>query len=594
MTKKPKPVDDRVRAMIADAERAGAALRGGVDDPPDDDGAGEPRADMDMGLDADDVQWCAGLDHSDTDNAKRLIRHFGDDLVVLAQEKAKQPVWGVWTGSHWDLALGAPAALRLAQRIGGAVALETVFIGYTPDEERAIASARSAGLFDKDKSKLTPEDSDLLAAAAKAKDSRSKRIDRRHAHAVSSKNNARLNAMLACAAPHVLRSPDDFNADPLKLATRTHTLSFAVSHERRPNPDFADPDVSAEDVPEFVETKRVTFAAQKGHDRSDWITQVIQADYDEGARCPKWRAFIAEVLPDAQVAALVQQAAGLGLLGVTVQKLFSHYGKGANGKSVFLEVVCRVLGEWSVTLPADSFFGESRGAGASTPDLARLYGRRLLRVKELPAGEPLRENLVKELTGGEAVAVRNNFEGYFDFKPIFVAHMSFNERPEIPGTDNGIWRRIVVVPWLVTIPVERQIDFEEFVSSFDAERSGILNWLIDGARSFLENGLLIPDSVAAETAAYRKEMDRTAGFCEQCVRADPDGKVRARALYEAYVNWAVDNGETAIKETRFGKVMAGKYSRVDGRDGRSYRGIALVNLPPPPVTGANDYAAHAR
>ncbi|TIT04975.1 MAG: DNA primase, partial [Mesorhizobium sp.] len=274
----------------------------------------------------------------------------------------------------------------------------------------------------------------------------------------------------------------------------------------------------------------------------------------------------------------VQVASGLGLVGVTVQKLFFHYGKGANGKSVYMETLCRLLGEVAVTLPSESFIGEGKAGGAANPDMARLYGRRFLRVKELPEGEDLRENLVKDLTGGEHFTVRDLFEGYFDFRPVFTGHMSGNGYPRISGTDNGIWRRMAVIHWSKIIAEADQREFEEVVSEFVPEYPGILNWLIEGVLIFLREGLVIPDAVRLKTQEYRDEMDRTSAFCARCVVPDPAAELTAKQFYQAYVDFTVDEGGKPISLTAFGLIMKKKYERVDGRI-VVYRGVRLVDVP---------------
>jgi putative DNA primase/helicase len=284
------------------------------------------------------------------------------------------------------------------------------------------------------------------------------------------------------------------------------------------------------------------------------------------------------MLPDPEVRKLVQIAFALGLVGVTVQKLFFHYGSGANGKSVAMEVICRLLGSASVTLPATSFIGESNTGGSAAPDIARLYGRRFLRVKELPQGEDLKENLVKEVTGGEAITARDLHQGYFDFDPLFTPHMSGNGYPRITGMDNGIWRRMCVIHWPVQLAPDEQRDFEDVMAEFEAEFPGILNWLIDGMRMFLEEGLVIPEAVARATQDYRDEMDPTAAFCAACVRPSPGAKIAAKDFYHGYVNYTVDQGGKPISLVRFGLTMKRKYEREEGRTNH-YLDIMLVDVP---------------
>lgn len=571
MTKKRMPAD--VEVMLAAAEEQAAILDGAPRAAEADtvsDVAPNPLAAFGVGAPdvADDpatpdlrvVQWCASLDHSDTDNAARLIAHYGRDLLVVTQTKARAPLWAVWTGRNWDADTGGPRALALAQRVGARIALEVELIGPTENEAKVLEAADR--LEEKAESDLSAAEKKTIDLADAIEDRIQKRKSARLKHAVTSKNKGRMEAMLACASPHVMRDPDEFNADKLRVAVNGHTLSFRrIVRDEVVN--RGDPDNERE-----IEVKDAQLIVERGHRRGDLITQIVPVDYDPKADCPQWRAFMTQMLPKERVRRMVQVASGLGLLGITVQKLFFHYGAGANGKSVYMETMCRLLGEAAVTLPATSFTGEGAAGGQATPDIARLYGRRFLRVKELPEGEDLRENFVKEATGGEALSARDLFLGYFDFEPIFTAHMSGNGFPRITGTDEGIWRRMAVVHWPVQVPVEARLPFEEMVERFRPEYSGILNWLIEGALIYLREGLDIPDEVVAATAEMRFEMDPTAQFCRDCVVADEGGEVRGNTLYEAYVRHAEDQAgkhATPVKIQRFGRIMKKKYGWRDDR-----------------------------
>ncbi|MCW4114762.1 phage/plasmid primase, P4 family [Aurantimonas sp. MSK8Z-1] len=522
--------------------------------------------------------FCAGLDQSDTDNAYRLIAHFGRDVRVLAQEKAKTPSFVVWTGTHWDVGTGTQRAQRIAQRLGKRIEMEAGLIKPSKRQEAMFAAAAEASA--KPAAEQTAADRKTIAAAEKAQAAIDGARGKRRDFGISCRNKSRLEAMLACVAPHLMTDPDAFNANPLRVAVRNATLTFASVEEEEVNP-AAERDDSPPDTPPTVTVRRGTLSVRRGHERADLITELVPVAYDPQARCPRWAAFLEEFQPDAAQRRMVQVGFGLGLLGVTVQRLFFHYGNGANGKSVAMEVICRVLGEAAVTLPSSSFFGPSGQAGGASPDIALLHGRRLLRVKELPRGEPLREDLVKELTGGEEMSVRDLYSGYFTFKPIFIAHMSGNDYPDITGTDNGMWRRMAVVLWPKTIPDAEQRDFEDVVGEFMAEAPGILNWLIEGAKIFLTEGLVIPEQVARETQKYRDDMDPTSGFVSQCVRPKGDEEVLARDLYRAYVAWAEASAVKPITETRFGRIMGKKFQRLEGAQARRYVGIALVNVPKP-------------
>lgn len=565
-----------------DAERAWVD-----DDAPED--ADELPSSISADLDAEPavVEFCAKLDHSDTDNGKRMKLHFGEDLRVVAQEKAKTPLFTAWTGTHWDVANGGPKSLAIAQRLGDRIAMEIDYIKPNAFEQMWIDKGMAA--LEKEEAARSPAENNAIIGMEKAKLARGKRIKRRLDHAVTSKNVPKMNAALACLAPHIMTAPNDFNADKMMVATRNATLVFRQKKKRMRNPRHKSI-TETPDAPEFIDVcVDSKLEVIDGHRRQDLITHVLPVKYDPKARCPQWDVFLESKLPDKDVRRMVQVSSGLGLLGITVQYLFFHYGDGANGKSVYMETLCRILGELSVTLPATSLIGEGGSSGSASPDLARLFGRRLLRVKELPEGEDLRENLVKELTGGETITARDLFTGYMDFSPLFIAIMSGNGYPRITGTDDGIWRRMAVIHWPRKIAKEDRREFDEIVSSFEPEYPGILNWLIEGVHIFLKEGLVVPEAVELATQEYRDEMDRTAGFVARCVIKDANAPpLPGKDLYAAFVDDTVDQGGKPMNVTAFGRIMGKKYHKERTMTGVVYYGIRLQR----PARGRDDPPPH--
>lgn len=541
-------------------------------EPPPDftDGFEDGDAPSDLGLDKVDpdlVKACAGLDHSDTDNGARLRRHFGQDLAVMAQEGTAGGDWLCWTGTHWDLAAGAARARLIVQLLGGRIGLEAAHLALTPAEAKAIKAGRKAEKVPEDQ--RTPEDGKAIARKLAAEKGLETRQVRRRAFAVTSKNKARMEAALECAAPHLRRMPDLFNPGRVKFATQTHTLSLA----RTVDDEYEDAAATR-----FKASLRV----EPGHRREDWITSIVPCAYDPEALAPRWRAFLAEMLPDAEKRRTVQQFAGLGLLAVPVQNVMFHYGLGANGKSVFLETVCRLLGPGlAVGLPRESIVGGSeRAAGGASPDIVRLYTKRLVRITELKADVPLQEDLIKRLTGGEPMPVRTLFKGYFEFQNFATPHMSGNGFPTIDGTDHGIWRRLLIVHWDQTVPPEAQRDFEELVSEFVTEEGpGILNWLIEGALDYYAHGLYVAPAIRASTDEYREEMDPIGEFVATCVREFPGGRVQANDMFQAYVSWSMANAKRARTQTKFGKELGKRFKRSEIEGRNWYMDIELHSVP---------------
>jgi len=588
---------DEIAALIARAETFAEDDLGGLDTGADDEFDGDhdapggashaegggldhgegppvpPPADPQM---AERIRRASELDHSDTDNAQRLIIHFGDRLRVMGLEGERNADYIVWCGTHWDAKGGPDAAIRLAQQIGDLIQAEADFLTATPAERAAIEAAEAArpilDAFPPDVSTWTDDQKararvlrEAIELGAAAREALSKRKVARRKFGISSKNKARVEAMLSMAAPHLTRPTSAWNANPYRFATlrHTHTWEVAVDDDGR-------------------RCRRLV--TREGHDRADLITRVLPVLYDPEARAPRWTAFLGEMLPDVPTRRYVQTFNGLQLTGIPIQKLLFHYGYGANGKSIFLEVVSRVLGDLSVTLAPETVAGTmERSAQSATPDLARIYGRWAVRIPELPKGVPLRESLVKTLTGGEAIPVRNLFKGAFEFVPVAKAQGSGNGYPTLDGSDYGMMRRLAVVHWPVTIAKERRRDFNEMVDSFTEEWPGILNWLVDGALIYFDEGLVEPDGVEASTAELQSEMDPAGQFRDACVVESVGAEVTGREMYDAFVAWSGASGIRAMSETKFGRIMKTKLKQVSGRV-RIYPDVALVNVPTRPAT----------
>lgn len=516
---------------------------------------------------------CCHLDHSDTDNGKRLIKYFGDDLLVRREAGTPVGTWVCWAGTHWDLDNGAALAAKLSQKVGDIIMEEARFIEPTPPEKTAIDAGKAARQALKAITDPDEHPSEVAELERKIEDGEgaraavSKRRGARRKHGLATKNRAKMGAMLDCAGPHLRRSPDDFNADPMLVATRTHTLRFAQVVD----PECPDPDV--------VRMKWVCEALRQ-HRREDLLTGVVPVNFDRNADCPRWRANMERFQPNEQQRRTVQQFAGLGLLGKPIQRVMFHYGTGGNFKSVFLETVTRVLGDsFAIGLPTESLLGGSDASpGGARPDLERVFGKRMLRILELPSGVSLKADLIKKLTGGEKWPVRTLYKGFFEFVPLAKTHMSGNDYPQFDGSDGGMRRRLLVVEWPVKIAEEEQRDFDIVVGELLEEASGILNWLIDGAIDYLENGLFVSEETRANTEDYFDEMDPTAMFIRDCVNVAQGESVGARAMYHAYKAHCEANARRPIFETKFGRIMKKKFKRDDKRT-HKYLDVALHDVP---------------
>lgn len=537
-----------------EAEPASDAHGGGHDDGPP--------------INWDDVAWCAGLDQSDTDNARRLKRHFGRDILVRKQSGGREPIYVTWVGTHWDDETGRHAATRIGQQLGRLIKAEAQVLRKPTEAEKQVIDA-AAEVFKKDAKEFTGADKAVIASAEKVQGRIAARADARRKFGVSSKNGDRINKALAMLAPHVLIEPEAFNADPLRLATPTQTLIF----HREIDPECPDPSATRY-------TARLEVI--EGHRREDLITRAVPFSYDPAAKCPRFEAFLERFQPVPEVRRYVLKSFGLGLIGLTEQVLVFHYGEGANGKSVCLEVIGRVLGNLASQLPAAAVASADDGGDLkASPEIARLYGKRFVRIGEIKEGAPLHEDFVKRITGSESFPARNLFEGFFDFKPEFIAHMTGNGYPKVSGTDNGMWRRPAVVKWPVVLAKHEQRNFENVVAEFMEEAPGILRLLTEGALLYLVEGLVKPPEVMTETDAFRNEMDSVSEFARAAIKiTDNDWDVvKAGELYKHYELWAESSGLRPVTQARFGRDIKKVPGIVFESDRiRAYRRVQLMRI----------------
>ena len=429
---------------------------------------------------------------NDMGNCERLIARFGRELMHVPESG-----WYVAEPGHWSRELGDQGARLRAQRTAQLIAAEA----------------------DADRSDADRWDRDRLEAHLK--------------FAVSSGNVSRLEGMLRVAESRLMCRREDLDRDPWLLAVANGTL------ELRSAAPSADGGVILRE-----------------HRRDDRITRQAPVRYDPEAECPRFRAWVAEILPDPEVALFVQRWIGYCLTGDTgEQQAVLFYGGGANGKSTLINVLRGLLGEYCGTLPVEALLEDERGksGGQASPEMARLPAVRLVFAAEPEKRRRLSTSALKAMTGGEPMLVRDNYRGFFELHPVFKIFLSFNARPVVPADDEGMWRRLLLVPFLVQIPKERRI--ARYEDRLLEEAPGILNWALDGYRMWRETGLAPPDAVKAATEDYRRDSDPIGEFLADATEAMPSGSVTAAKLYRAYQTWCERNAQDAWSGTRFGKAL---------------------------------------
>ena len=320
------------------------------------------------------------------------------------------------------------------------------------------------------------------------------------------------------------------------------------------------------------------------HNRMNFITRLADYEYNDKAQCPQFKKYLNRIFRSRtdkeDMIAFLQRAVGYTLTGATGEQcLFLLYGSGANGKSVFLDVLNALLGEYGTVTQSRTFTTER---GEISNDIAALAGKRMVYASENSSDTHLDESIIKQLTGGENISARFLHQEFFTFKPRFKIWWAFNHPPAISDMTNSIWRRIKIVPFNEVLP-ESEWDKKLAEKLIAQELPGIFNWAIEGLKEYYRLGSLTPPKVIAEaTNQYKEDQDILHEFIEDYCDLPTSDEIfgkkfeeRAGDLYTAYKTWNTYNGdEKAMSSTKFGKLMHDKgFARDRRKDGKWYSGL---------------------
>jgi len=300
------------------------------------------------------------------------------------------------------------------------------------------------------------------------------------------------------------------------------------------------------------------------HDPADLCTQQCPVGYDPEAIAPLWEKCLLRWQPDHVVREYLQREAGAGACGRQTETLSIHYGQGGNGKSKFFGAVQRVLGPYTV-VPHKSLIIATKHEQHSTV-IASLFRVRLAVASETSERDWLNESQVKNLTGGDRLSARRMREDEWEFNPTHTLVMFSNHRPEIRGTDEGMWRRVRLISWDVTIPVaERDEDLARKLAN---EASGILRWIVEGCMRYLSVGIIAPECIVASTADYRAGEDTVSRFIVDLgIVFERNSSLPSLELRTAHDEWCVDNG---VAPAGHWKRVAAELTKRGAKAGRAH------------------------
>ena len=433
------------------------------------------------------------FNHTDVGNAERLVASHGQDI----HWEPRWQRWFCWTGKRWEIDETGEIERR---------AKSTIRAIYAEAAALELSIAQTYG------------DATALKEQAKAL----------RKHADKSEQKPRIDGLLALAKSEngVSISYEQLDVDPMLLNTLSGTVDLR-SGVVRP------------------------------HQRTDMMTKMIAHPFVSiDTPAPLWEQFIDEIMcGDREMVEFMQMAVGYALTGCTDEQcLFLLHGHGSNGKSTFVETIRNLLGDYSQQADFSTFL-EKEGDKVRN-DVARMVGARFIAAAEGPEGKRLDEAAVKHLTGSDRVTARFLHREYFEFSPTHKIFLATNHKPSIKGVDNGIWRRLRIIPFNAFFSEEKKDP--QFPEKLKAEYPGILAWAIRGCLAWQKQRLGMPKAVELATAQYREEMDLIQGFLNDYCIVGPTHSVKSQQLYDAYRQWAEANGHGVYSQTRFSLTLSEK------------------------------------
>jgi putative DNA primase/helicase len=313
-------------------------------------------------------------------------------------------------------------------------------------------------------------------------------------------------------------------------------------------------------------------------------TTRLPYDYNPKAECPLWMAFLEQVLPDQGSRRLLQQMFGYCLTpDMSLQKFFMFEGTGGNGKSIATSILRRLVGINNTSSLPLKCFHDKHG-------LISTYGKLVNFAGELKEKDAVAEDLLKQATGGDLMHFEAKYQKAFSAPFTAKIVISTNERPAFTDRSNGLWRRLIIVPFPVLILPEKQDPgLEEKLAT---ELSGILNWAIRGAIDLNTAGRFEEPQVSREAlASFKEQANPEQVFFKECCQFGADMSAGTQEFYESYRRYAERTGHKPLNGTKFQaevvKLPGVKKERphTNGPRHNIYRGITVYGLNSPPPQG---------
>jgi putative DNA primase/helicase len=432
-------------------------------------------------------------------------------------------------------------------------------VRYDHRRERWLVSDETSGIWVPDPVERLTQMAIDMARERQRQANAIESLDKRKAAwawAIKGEGRGRINNTLALArsVPPIADPGEHWDEDPFLLGAQNGVIDLRTGTWRKATP-------------------------------ADRVTMRVRVAYDPAATCPLWLKTLSDIfaahdlftIDDSRsMIAFMQRAFGYSITGDCREECcFFTWGDGGNGKGTIMNTLGWLLGDYTDDMPYSTLERSDRGSGIPN-DVAKLVGKRFITCAEVNEFN-LNEARLKALTGRDPMTARFLHREFFTFIPVCKIWIATNNKPKIVGHDDGIWRRIHLVPF--TRKFEGKDQNKQLKDQLRGELPGILNWIVEGARLWLRNGLNPPEAVRAATAAYRQESNPITPFVEACCVIAKNYQMQAALAFKEYEGFCRDQNVEPwrrLSNKAFFKAMEQVFA-VD-RSGRQtfYLGVGLM------------------
>jgi len=314
------------------------------------------------------------------------------------------------------------------------------------------------------------------------------------------------------------------------------------------------------------------------HDPADMITRLCPVTYDPDADQTEWMRFLDRVMPDEPMRKFLRRAAGYSITGLATEEVLFHIsGPKNSGKSTFIRAVRAALGDYAASANFESFLVQHNKGGPRS-DLVRLDGKRFVASVETEEGSRLACGVLKWLTGQDMLTVRTLYATEVEFLPTFTLWLVANILPRADDDDPALWRRLLLVPFTETIPLqERDTAVKQRLGDPAIGGPAVLAWSVKGCALWRHEGLQPPDAVRRATRQWRADNNPIADWTSERCKVDPNASETFARLRADYCEWTTKMVLKPISVKGLASRLRRLGCTVNPKDrSRTYGGIRII------------------